>query len=134
MDENHKQQTISNYDQQNGNQKREGRSNSSTHTGATENGFYPEPMNTQNSNNRQQNNIQHTVAQQQTKTPQQNYTCSEQQETSWIGPQIQLQAIPVTFFNKDFSSASYALLERGSDSTQIIQKVFDALQMQKPKI
>ena len=89
-------------------------------------------MNTQN-NNRQQSNNQRTVAQQQATTPQQNYTCSNQQETSWIRPQIQLQAIPVTIFNKNLCIETYALLDSGSDNTQITQKVADALQVQQQK-
>ena len=90
-------------------------------------------MNAQNNVNRQQSNNQRTVAQQQATTPQQNYTCSNQKETSWIRPQIQLQAIPVTLFNRDFCIETYALLDSGSDNTQITQKVAGALQVQQPK-
>ena len=100
------------------------------------NGFHPKPMNTQNNNNnnnRQQSNNQRTVAQQQATTPQQNYLCINQQETSWIRPQIQLQAIPVTLFNRDLCIETYALLASGSDTTQITQKVADALQVQQHK-
>ena len=90
-------------------------------------------MNPQNNVSRQQSNNQRTVAQQQATTPQQNYTCSNQQETSWIRPQIQLQAIPVTLFNRDLCIETYTLLDSGSDNTQITQKVADALQVQQPK-
>ena len=134
--ENQRQQTSSNYNQQSGTQNRHGGSNSSTsHRGNwNKNGFHPQPMNTQNdNNNRQQSSNQRTVAQQQATTPQQNYTCSNQQETSWIRPKIQLQAIPVTLFNRDLCIETYALLDSGSDNTQITQKVADALQVQQPK-
>ena len=90
-------------------------------------------MNAQNNFSRQQSNNQRTVAQQQATTPQQNYTCSNQQETSWIRPQIQLQAIPVILFNRDLCIETYALLDSGSDNTQLTQKVADALQVQQPK-
>ena len=90
-------------------------------------------MDAQNNNNRQQSNNQRTVAQQQATTPQQNYTCSNQQETSWIRPHIQIHVIPVTLFNRDLCNETYALLETGSDNTQIRQKVADALQVQQPK-
>ena len=91
-------------------------------------------MNAQNNNNRQQNNSQHTVVQQQANFPQQDYTCRNQQEpTSWIRPQIKLQTIPVALFNRDLSFEAYALLDSGSDNTQITQKVADALQVQQPK-
>ena len=96
-------------------------------------GFHPQPMNAQNNVNRQQSNNQRTVAQQQATIPQQNYTCSNQQETSWITPQIQLQAIPVTLFNRDLCIETYALLDSGSDNTQITQQVTDALQVQQPR-
>ena len=101
--ENQRQQMSSNYNQQSGNQNRQSGSNSSTpHRGNwNKSGLHPQHMNAQNNVNRQQNNNQRTVAQQQAATPQQNYTCSNQQETSWIRPQIQLQAIPVTLFNRD---------------------------------
>ena len=90
-------------------------------------------MNAQNNVSRQQSNNQRTVAQQQATTLQQNYTCSNQQETLRIRPQIQLQAIPVTLFNRDLCIENYALLDSGSDNTQITQKVADALQIQHPK-
>ena len=44
-----------------------------------------------------------------------------------------MQAIPVTFFNRDLCIETYALLDIGSDNTQITQKVADALQVQQPK-
>ena len=130
--ENQRQQTSTSYNQQNGNMNRQGGSNSSTsHRGNwNKNGFQLQPMNTQNNNNnRQQSKNQSTVAQQQATIPQQNYTCSNQQET-WIGPQIRLQSIPVTLFNRDLWIETYALLESGSDNTQITQKVAYALQIQ----
>ena len=83
-------------------------------------------------NKRQQSNNQLTLAQQQATTPQ-IYTCSNKQETSWIRPQIQLQAIPVTLFYRDLCIETYALLDSGSDNTQITQKVADALQVRQPK-
>ena len=125
----------SNYNQQSGNQNRQSRSNSSTsHRGNwNKSCFHPQPMNAQNNVIRQKRNNERTVAQQQETTTQQNYTCSNQQETSWITPQIQLQAIPVTLFNRDLCIETYALLDSGSDNTQITQKVADALQVQQPK-
>ena len=81
--ENPRQQTSTNYNQQNGNMNRQCGSNSSiSHRGIwNKNGFHPQPMNAQNNNNRQQCGNQRIVAQQQATTPQQNYTCSNQQET-----------------------------------------------------
>ena len=133
--ENQRQQTSSNYNQQSGNQNRRSGSNSSTsHRGnRNKSYFHPRPMNAQNNVNRQQCNNQRTVAQQQANTPQQNYTCSNQQEISWIRRQIQLQAIPVTPVNRDLCTETYALLDSGSDNTQITQKVADALQVQHPR-
>ena len=91
-------------------------------------------MNTQNNkNNRKQGINQRIVAQKQVTTPQQNYTCSNQEENSWIRPQIQLQAIPVTLLNRDICIETYALLDSGSDNTQKTQKVADALQVQQSK-
>ena len=130
--ENQRQQTSSNYNTQSGNQKRQSGSNSST-SHWDKNGFHTQPMNARNNNNRQQSNNQRTVDQQKATTPQQSYTCSNQQETSWIRPQIQLQAIPVTLFNRDLCIETYALLDSGGDNTQITQKVADALQVQQPK-
>ena len=86
-------------------------------------------MNAQNNVSRQQIHNQRTVAQQQATIPQQNYTCSNQQVTSWTRPQIQLQGIPVILFNRDLCIETYALLDSGSDNTQITQKVADALQV-----
>ena len=114
---------------------RQSASNSSTsHRGNwNKSGFHPQPMNAQNNVNRQQSNNQRTVAQQQATTQQQNYTCSNQQETSWIRQQIQLQAKPVVIFNRDLCIETYALLDSDSDNTQLTQKVADALQVQEPK-
>ena len=86
-------------------------------------------MNAQHNVNRHQSNNQPTVAQQQATTPQQSYTCSNQQEISRIRPQIQLQAVPVTLFNRYLCIETYALLDNGSDNTQITQKVADVLQI-----
>ena len=133
--ENQRQQPSSNYNQQSGNQNRHVGSNSSTSLRGNwnKNGFHPQSMNMQKNNNtRQPSSNQRTVAQQQATTPQQNYICSNQQETSWIRPQIQLQALPVTLFNRDVCIETYALLDSGSDNTQITQKVADALQNQQP--
>ena len=76
--ENQGQQTSSSYNQQSGNQNRQSGSNSSTsHRGNwNRSGFHPQPMNAQNNVNRQQSKNQRTVAQQQSTTPQQNYTWS----------------------------------------------------------
>ena len=115
---------------------RQGGSNSSTsHRGNwNKNGFQPQPMNTQNNNNnRQQSNNQRTVAQQQSTTLQQNYIAATNSKISWIRPQIQLQAIQVTLFNRDLCIETYALLDSESDNTQITKKVADALQVQQPK-
>ena len=87
-------------------------------------------MNSQN-NNREQHNIQRTVDQQLTITPQQHYTCSNQQKTSWIRPQTQLQAIPETLFNRDLGIATYALPHSVSDNAEITEKFADALQVQQ---
>ena len=115
--ENQRQQTSSNYNHQNGNMSwQAGSHNRTSHWGNwNKNCSQPQPTNTQNNNNRQQSNIQRTVTQQQATTPQQNYTWSNQQETSWIRPQIQLQAIPVTLFNRDLCIETYALLDTDID-------------------
>ena len=91
--------------QQNGNQDKQSRSSSRTSQRGSwnKNGFHPQPINTKISNNRQQNNIQRNVAQQPATILQQNYTCSSQKETSWIIPQVQLQAIQVIYFNRSLS-------------------------------
>ena len=72
--ENERQQTSSNYNEQSGNHNRHGGYISSTsHRGNwNKNGFQPQPMNAQNSNNRQRSNNQRTIAQQQATTPHQN--------------------------------------------------------------
>ena len=58
---------------------------------------------------------------------QQNYTCSNNQPSSWIRPHVQLQAIPVTVFSETVSIETYALLDSGSDNTQITKTIADAL-------
>ena len=57
----------------------------------------------------------------------QNYTCSNNQPSSWIRPHVQLQAIPVTVFSETVSIETYALLDSGSDNTQITKTIADAL-------
>ena len=57
----------------------------------------------------------------------QNYTCSNNQPSSWIRPPVQLQAIPVTVFSETVSIETYALLDSGSDNTQITKTIADAL-------
>ncbi|XP_075243712.1 uncharacterized protein LOC142337964 [Convolutriloba macropyga] len=53
--------------------------------------------------------------------------------TPWIRAFIQLQAIPVTLFYKDFNIETYAILDRGSGNTQITQNIADALRIRVPK-
>ena len=54
-------------------------------------------------------------------------------ETTWVRAFIQLQAIPATLFYKDFNIETYALLDSGSDNTQITKNVADALRIRVPK-
>ena len=63
----------------------------------------------------------------------QNQTCSRNREPTWVRAFIQLQAIPVTLFYKDFNIENYALLDSGSDNTQITQNIADALRIRVPK-
>ena len=63
----------------------------------------------------------------------QNHTCSRNGEPTWIRAFIQLQAIPVTLFYKDCNIETYALLDSGSDNTQITQNIADALRIRVPK-
>ena len=58
---------------------------------------------------------------------QKNYTCSNNQPSSRIRPHVQLQAIPLTVFSETVSIETYALLDSGSDNTQITRKIADAL-------
>ena len=57
----------------------------------------------------------------------QNHICSNKQITSWIRPQIQLQAIPVILYTEDVSIETYVLLDSGSDNTQITNSMAKAL-------
>ena len=57
----------------------------------------------------------------------QKYTCSNNQPSSWIRPHVQLQAIPVKVFSETVSTDTYALLDSGSDNTQITRTIADAL-------
>ena len=57
----------------------------------------------------------------------QNHTCSRNREPTWVRAFIQLQAIPVTLFYKDFNIETYALLDSGSDNTQITQNIADKI-------
>ena len=63
----------------------------------------------------------------------QNHTCSRNREPTWVRAFIQLQAIPVTLFYKDFNIETYALLDSGSDNTQITKNIADALRIRVPK-
>ena len=63
----------------------------------------------------------------------QNHSCSRNREPTWVRAFIQLQAIPVTLFYKDFNIETYALLDSGSDNTQITQNIADALRIRVPK-
>ena len=63
----------------------------------------------------------------------QNHTCSRNREPTWVRAFIQLQAIPVTLFYKDFNIETYALLDSASDNTQITQNIADALRIRVPK-
>ena len=49
----------------------------------------------------------------------QNRTCSNNQIISWIRPQLQLQANTVILYTENVSIETYALLDSGSDNTQI---------------
>ena len=51
----------------------------------------------------------------------------------WVRAFIQLQAIPVTLFYKDFNIETYALLVSGSDNTEITQNIADTLRIRVPK-
>ena len=57
----------------------------------------------------------------------QNHTCSNNQISLWIRLQVQLQAIPVIFYTDDESKETYALLDSGSDNTQITNSMAKAL-------
>ena len=57
----------------------------------------------------------------------QNYTCSYNQRSSWIQKHVQFQAKPVTVFSETVSLETYALLDSGSDNTQITKTIADAL-------
>ena len=57
----------------------------------------------------------------------QNYTCSNNQPSSWIRPHILLQAIPVTVFSETVSIETYTLLDSGGDHTQITKTIAEAL-------
>ena len=57
----------------------------------------------------------------------QNHTCSNNQNNSWIRPQVQFQFIPVIFYTEDVSIETYALLNSGSDNTQITNSMAKAL-------
>ena len=57
----------------------------------------------------------------------QNYTCSNNQPSSWIRPHVQLQAILLTVFSETVSTESYALLDSGGDNTQVTKAVAEAL-------
>ena len=63
----------------------------------------------------------------------QNHTSSRNGEPTWIRAFIQLQAILVTLFYKDLNIETYALLDSGSDNTQITQNIADALRIRVPK-
>ena len=63
----------------------------------------------------------------------QNHTCSRNREPTWVRAFIQLQATAVTLFYKDFNIETYALLDSGSDNTQITQSTADALRIRVPK-
>ena len=92
-----------------------------------------QPIKTQNNKNRQQDNFHCAVEQQQAFTPQRKYSRRNQQEIFWIRPLTLLQSTPVRLFNRDFFIEIYALLDNGSDNTQITQKVAEAYQVQQPK-
>ena len=57
----------------------------------------------------------------------QNYTCSNNQISLWIRPQVQLQAIPVILYTEEVSMETYALLDSRSDNTQITNSMAKAL-------
>ena len=59
----------------------------------------------------------------------QNYTCSYNQPSSWIRLQVQLQAKPVTLFSDIVSIETYALLDSGSDNTQITKRIAEPLKI-----
>ena len=57
----------------------------------------------------------------------QNHTCSNNQISFRIRPQVQLQAISVILYTEDVSIETYALLDSGSDNTQITNSMAKAL-------
>ena len=57
----------------------------------------------------------------------QNHTCSNNQISSWIRPQVQLQAVPVILYTEGVSIETYDLLDSGSDNTQITNSMAKAL-------
>ena len=63
----------------------------------------------------------------------QNHTYSNNRDPTWVRAFIQLQAIPVTLFYQDANIETYALLDKGSDNTQITQNFADALRIRVPK-
>ena len=63
----------------------------------------------------------------------QNHTCSKNREPTWVRVFIQLQAIPVMLFYRNFNIKTYALLDSGSDNTQITQNFADAPRIRVPK-
>ena len=57
----------------------------------------------------------------------QNHTCSNNQISSWIQPQVHLQAIPVILYTEDVSIETNTLLDSWSDNTQITNSMAKAL-------
>ena len=85
-------------------------------------------MNTQNNNNRQQNIIQLTVAQQQA-----SYDCSKKLHLQQLTQNSLDQTADTALFNRDPCIENYALVNSGSDNAQITKKVADELHVQRPK-
>ena len=57
----------------------------------------------------------------------QNHRCSNNQISSWIRLQVHLQAILVILYIEDVSIETYALLDSGSNNTQITNSMAKAL-------
>ena len=146
---NHNNNTLNSFGQNNNTNRFNQNYNPNNNNGSKFNGNYNNPNNSMlNTNSRQQNAGQshnQTDTQNQSQRQQnfnknnsnprpQNHTCSNNKISSWIRPQLQFQAIPVIPLTEDVSIETYALLESGSDSTQIRNSMAKALGTKKTQI
>ena len=110
------------YSQNNFNSRNPSYGNSSLHQTANQQHSNPQQSN-ERSNPHFQSVTSNELNDDSSKLPRvQNNTCSISRETTWVRAFIQLQAIPATLFYKDFNIETYALLDSGSDNTQITKK------------